>query len=170
MEFFSQEYQRELPFPSPGYFPNPGMEPRSPTLQADSLPSESHRVKILLFKSLTHTLLSRLQGIPLRGLITSLVGKIPWRREWQPTPVFLPGESHGQRNLVDYSPRGHKELDKTEQHTLSLCCAKAFKFDRSHLFSFAFLLPWKTDPDFSLNMYHIYMQLMNLKIPGLIIS
>ena len=30
--------------------------------------------------------------------------KIPWRRKWQPTPVFLPGESHGQRSLVDYSP------------------------------------------------------------------
>ena len=33
-----------------------------------------------------------------------LVGKIPWRREWQPTPVFLPGESHGQRSLVGSSP------------------------------------------------------------------
>ena len=33
-----------------------------------------------------------------------LVGKIPWRRPWQPTPVFLPGESHGQGNLVGYSP------------------------------------------------------------------
>ena len=32
------------------------------------------------------------------------VGKIPWRRAWQPTPVFLPGESHGQRSLVGYSP------------------------------------------------------------------
>ena len=32
------------------------------------------------------------------------VGKIPWRREWQPTPVLLPGESHGQRSLVGYSP------------------------------------------------------------------
>ena len=32
------------------------------------------------------------------------VGKIPWRRKWQPTPVFLPGESHGQRSLVGYSP------------------------------------------------------------------
>ena len=31
------------------------------------------------------------------------VGKIPWRRLWQPTPVFLPGESHGQRSLMDYS-------------------------------------------------------------------
>ena len=32
------------------------------------------------------------------------VGKIPWRRAWQPTPVFLPRESHGQRSLVSYSP------------------------------------------------------------------
>ena len=36
------------------------------------------------------------------------VGKIPWRRPWQPTPVFLPGESHGQRTLVGNSPWGHK--------------------------------------------------------------
>ena len=43
------------------------------------------------------------------------VGKIPWRRKWQPTPVFLPGESHGQRSLVGYSPRGHKESDTTER-------------------------------------------------------
>ena len=49
------------------------------------------------------------------------VGKIPWSRKWQPTPVFLPGESYGQRNLVGYSPRGHKESDMTEwlsMHTL----------------------------------------------------
>ena len=43
------------------------------------------------------------------------VGKSPWRRKWQPTPVFLPGEFHGQRSLVGYSPRGHKKLDTTEQ-------------------------------------------------------
>ena len=42
------------------------------------------------------------------------VSKIPWRRAWQSTPVFLPGESHGQRSLVGYSPQGHKELDTTE--------------------------------------------------------
>ena len=35
------------------------------------------------------------------------VEKIPWRRKWQPTPVFLPGESHGQRSLAGYSPWGH---------------------------------------------------------------
>ena len=37
---------------------------------------------------------------------TTWVGKIPWRREWQPTPVFLPGESHGWRSLAGYSPWG----------------------------------------------------------------
>ena len=43
-----------------------------------------------------------------------------WRRKWQPTPVFLPGESHGQRSLVGYSPWGHKESDMTERlHFLS---------------------------------------------------
>ena len=38
----------------------------------------------------------------------------PWRRKWQRTPVFFPGESHGQRSLVGYSPRGRKESDTTE--------------------------------------------------------
>ena len=42
------------------------------------------------------------------------VGKIPWRRKWQLTPVFLPGEAPGQRGLEGYSPRGHQELDTTE--------------------------------------------------------
>ena len=42
------------------------------------------------------------------------VGKIHWKRGWQPpTPVSLPGEFHGQRSLVGYSPYGHKELDTT---------------------------------------------------------
>ena len=39
-----------------------------------------------------------------RSRFSYWVGKIPWRRAWQPTPVFLPGESRGQRSLVDYSP------------------------------------------------------------------
>ena len=42
------------------------------------------------------------------------VRKIPWRRKWQLTPVFLPGEPHGQRSLVGYSPRSHKESDTTK--------------------------------------------------------
>ena len=43
------------------------------------------------------------------------VGKIRQRRKWQPTPVFLPGEFHGQRSLAGYSPWGHKELEMTKQ-------------------------------------------------------
>ena len=48
------------------------------------------------------------------------VGKILWRRKWQATPVLLPGESHGRRRLVGYTPRGRKESDTTEWlHSLS---------------------------------------------------
>ena len=46
------------------------------------------------------------------------VRKMLWRREWLPTPVFLPRESHGQRSVAGYSPWVHKELDTTEQLTL----------------------------------------------------
>ena len=54
-----------------------------------------------------------------RSIPTAWVGKIPWRRAWQPTPVFLPGKSHGQRKLVfpmdrGNSPWGCKESDTTE--------------------------------------------------------
>ena len=48
------------------------------------------------------------------------VGKIPWSRKWQPTPVFLPGESHGQRSLASYSPWSRNESDTTERLTLTL--------------------------------------------------
>ena len=43
-----------------------------------------------------------------RHKFDSCIRKIPWRRKWQPTPVFLPGKSHGQGSLEGYSPRGHK--------------------------------------------------------------
>jgi len=46
------------------------------------------------------------------GNLGSIPGaqKISWRRKWKPTPIFLPGESHGQRSLAGYSPWGCKEL------------------------------------------------------------
>ena len=53
-------------------------------------------------------------------LIPSLGTWVPWRREWQPTLLFLPREFHEQRSLVGYGPWGHKELDTTERLTLSL--------------------------------------------------
>ena len=58
--------------------------------------------------------LKRLPGMR-ETWVRSLVGKIPWRRKWQPTPVLLPGESHGGRSLVGYSPRGRKESDTTKR-------------------------------------------------------
>ena len=49
------------------------------------------------------------------------VGKIPWRRKWQPTPVLLPGKFHGPRSLVVYSPWRHKESDMTERLHFHFC-------------------------------------------------
>ena len=43
-----------------------------------------------------------------------------WRRRWQPTPVFVPGKCHGQRNLASYSPCSRKELDMTEDTFLHI--------------------------------------------------
>ena len=59
----------------------------------------------------------------------SWVEKIPWRRAWQPIPVFLPGKSHGQRSLMGYRLLGHKKSDRTEvteQKHASLECVQSF--------------------------------------------
>ena len=67
------------------------------------------------------------------------VGKIPWRRKWQPTPVFLPGESHGQRSLAGYSPQGCKRVGyvvtKQQQQHLSLVPALCEGVISSELYS-----------------------------------
>ena len=47
--------------------------------------------------------------------VKSHVSKIPWKRLWQPTPLFLPGKFHGRRSLVGCSPWGHEESDMTER-------------------------------------------------------
>ena len=49
-----------------------------------------------------------------RPRFDSYIGKIPWRSKWQPTPLFLPGKSHGRGSLVGYSPWGLKESNMTE--------------------------------------------------------
>ena len=107
------------------------------SLQVSCLPFKEHRIFILMlilmylffFSYVVYLKSSWLQlGLPWwlsgkastyqckRRRFDSWVWKIPWRRKWQPIPVFLPGKSHGQRSLVDYSPWGHKELDIIE-HT-----------------------------------------------------
>ena len=60
------------------------------------------------------------------------VGKVPWRRARQPIPVFLPGESHGQKSLVGCSPWGRTKSDMTEQlSTHALLLVLGFFFDDS---------------------------------------
>ena len=68
------------------------------------------------------------------------VREIPWRREWQPTLVFLPEKFHGQRSLVGCSLRGGKESDTTERAWISFrCLAKWFSYRHSqvHVYSFS---------------------------------
>ena len=67
-------------------------------------------------------------------------GRFPWRRKWQPIPVFLPAESHGQRNLVGYSPSGHKSVrhDLASEHTQTVTYVHAS--ENSSIFSSMLLL------------------------------
>ena len=81
------------------------------------------------------------------------IKKIPWRREWLPTPVFLPAEFHGQSSLVGYSPWCHIESDTTEWPTWTLslvvigfqvlCCSSAYM---NISCSFTKLCPTFSDP------------------------
>ena len=64
----------------------------------------------------------------MRPRLDPWVRKIPWRREWQPAPVFLPGESHGRRSLGGYSPWGCKESDMTEWLTETQPSSWKFSF------------------------------------------
>ena len=70
-------------------------------------------------------MVKHLPAIPETPGFDPWVGKISWRRKWQPTPVLLPGESQGWRSLVGYSPQGHKESDTTKRlHFTSLHLSK----------------------------------------------
>ena len=102
MKFSRQEYWSGLPFPTPGDLPNPGIEPRSPTLQADYLPSlELNAEKAMAPHSSTLAWRipwteepGRLQSMGSRRVghnwatSLSLFTFMHWRRKWQPTPVF----------------------------------------------------------------------------------
>ena len=200
MEFSSQEYWSGLPWPLPGDHPDPGIEPASPAVQADSLPlshqgspihhadcSANQTVHVVSCKEQTlkeslfntdFTLTKLCQGrfrlqycsapcpntfswVDIEEMKTNLhavkvllkgwefgtkihwfssgavvkkesamfaevacrrcrrlrfnpwIRKLSWKRNWLPTPVLLPGKSHGQRSLVGYSPWGRKESDTT---------------------------------------------------------
>ena len=74
----------------------------------------------------------------------SLFTFMHWRRKWHPTPLLLPGKSHGQRSLIGYSPWGHKELDTTERHFHYLLFSECLIFTllTSMLQYFIIVLSW----------------------------
>ena len=104
MGFPRQKYGSELPFPSPGDLPDPGIKPRAPTLQVDSLPAEPPGKPTSLQHGPQFAPDSRICLQWRRPGFDFWVGKIPWRRKWKPSPVFLSRESHGERSLAGYSP------------------------------------------------------------------
>ena len=55
-----------------------------------------------------------------RHIFDPWVGKIPWRMKWQPTSLFLPEKSHGQRSVMASSPKGHKELDMMKHSSIHM--------------------------------------------------
>ena len=112
MGFSRQEYWSGLPFPSPGDLPDPGIEPESPALGADALPSASFTDRWVSGKE-SSCQCRRCK----RHRFGPWIRKIPWRRKWQPTPVFLPRRFHGQWSLAGYSPRGCKEKRQHNTHT-----------------------------------------------------
>ena len=101
MEFSRKEYCNGLSFHLPGDLPDLGIKLASlisPALAGRFFTTSATWGHLGAFK-----------------MFNPCVRKVAWRRAWQPTPVFFPGEFHGQKNLVGYSPRGHKESDTTEQ-------------------------------------------------------
>ena len=93
-----------------------GHEPRFPDLQALGFPPVHRGEPNPTFPGGAGGKESTCQyRRPKRHRFDPWVGKIPWRRPWQPIPAFLPGESHGQRSLVGYNPWGHKESDTYTQ-------------------------------------------------------
>ena len=70
--------------------------------------------KIILSVNSDNFTSSYLIWMPLVPYIIALVSTSQWRRQWKPTPVLLPGKSHGRRSLVGCSPWGHEESDTTE--------------------------------------------------------
>ena len=85
------------------------------------------------------------------------LGSFLWRRKWQPTPVFLPRESHGQRSLVGYSPQGCKESDTTEWLHFHFHCYRYLKSHSVFVINIERLLGFQNEcsrnKSYSLNVY-----------------
>ena len=96
------------------------------------------------------------------------VRKIPWRRARQPTPIFLPGECHGQRSLAGYCPWGHKESDMTEQLTFSFLSKAVFYEMKSINYIIIFYSFFKKL--FKLGLFSCFVQSAKQKETGFLFS
>ena len=121
MEFSRQEYWSRLPFPTPkGIFPTQGWNLSLLHWLVDFFyhwaTFEAHKnIPIISKNVLVFFCVVWIQSIPLTYfkeyntvLLTLFAMLYPWRRKWQPTPVFLPGKFHGQRSLAGYNWWGCK--------------------------------------------------------------
>ena len=96
------------------------------------------------------------------------VRKIPWRRKWQPTPVFLPGKSHGQRSLAGYGPWGHKESDMTSNKhfhffSFSYTHTHTYTHTDTHTHKYIYMYTYILFIFFSIMVYHRTLN----TVPGL---
>ena len=108
MESSKQEYWNGFQFLTPGDLPDSGIEHVSLALAGRFFTTS------VTMTAWQKSIIPRWQGFE------PWVGKIPWKKKCQPTPVFLPEASHGQKSLAGYCPWGCKELDMTEWLTISL--------------------------------------------------
>ena len=114
--FSRQQYWSGLPYPFPGDLADPGIKPRSPAWEVHSTTEPSFwLLSRYNYRAAPDAQWWRIHPPSRKHGYDPWFGKVPWRRKWQHTPVFLPGKSHGQRSLEGYSPWALKELDTTEQ-------------------------------------------------------
>ena len=132
MGFSRQEYWSGLPFPSPRDVPNPGIGPRSPTLQADALTSEAPGRK-------QHNR----EGKKKKKTQNADPGL---EKAMAPTPVLLPGNSHGWRKLVGCSPWGRRESDTTERLYFHFSLSCIGEGNAAHSSVLAWRIPGMAEP------------------------
>ena len=115
--FSRQEHWSGLLYPSPGDLPHPGIKPRFPALQQILYHLGHQRISSVQFSH-------RVVSDSLQPHESQYARPPYWRRQWHPTPVLLPGKSHGRRSLVGCSPWGRYESDTTERlhFDFSLSC------------------------------------------------
>ena len=114
VRFSRQDYWSGLPCPLPGECANPGIKPVS--LMSSALAGGFFTTSTTIYKAINMNVgfPNSTSGKETTCSFNPWVGKIPYRRKWQSTPLFLPGKFHEQRSQAGYISWGHKELNATK--------------------------------------------------------